>query len=55
MLETLPPEVAGLGHQTQSAASSVTIDLHPGCGLLDGDESMAVDSLEHQPTALGHA
>ena len=55
MLETLPSEIAGLDQQPQPKPGDFVADLHPGCGLLDGDETMAVDPLEHHPVALGNA
>lgn len=54
MLETLPLLIEGLNQQPQPMSGSFVAHLHPGCGLLNGDETMAVDPLEHQPVALGH-
>lgn len=34
---------------------SFVAHLHPGCSLLVGGKTMAVDPLEHQPVALGNA
>ncbi len=43
MLETFPPEIAGLNQLPQPMSGSFVAHLHPGCGLLNGDETMAVD------------
>lgn len=36
-------------------AGGFVADLHPGCGLLNGDEAVAVDPLQHQAVAGGQA
>jgi len=54
MLETLRLEIASPGQEPQPMPGGFVSDLHPGCGLLNDDETMAFDPLEHQPVTLGN-
>ena len=52
MLETLASEIACLNQQPMPGG--LRAYLHPGCGLLNGGETMVVGPLEHHPVALGN-